>query len=68
MAVVHRLRFMHHFYQSLYLFDYAMTNSVGEGNINGIYKHLNASLELIPQIKKTMEKGTQPIPASNRVS
>uniref|UniRef100_A0A1B0C6Q6 Helicase MOV-10-like beta-barrel domain-containing protein n=1 Tax=Glossina palpalis gambiensis TaxID=67801 RepID=A0A1B0C6Q6_9MUSC len=53
---------MHHFYQSLYLFDYAMTNSVGEGNINGIYKHLNASLELIPQIKKTMEKAVCPNP------
>ncbi|KAL9921495.1 N-alpha-acetyltransferase 35, NatC auxiliary subunit homolog isoform X1 [Glossina fuscipes] len=65
MAVVHRLRFMRHFYQSLYLFDYAMTNSVDEGNINEIYKHLNASLELIPQIKKTIEKGTQPISGSD---
>lgn len=62
LAVVHRLRFMRHLYQFLYLIDTAMTNAVDENIINEIYKHLNASLELIPQLKKTIEKGTQPLP------
>lgn len=60
MAVVHRLRFMRHFYQALYSFDNVMASSVDEAAINEIYKHLNASLELTPQIKKIIEKGTQP--------
>ncbi|XP_013109399.1 N-alpha-acetyltransferase 35, NatC auxiliary subunit homolog isoform X2 [Stomoxys calcitrans] len=64
MAVVHRLRFMRHFYQAIYSFDCAMVSKVDEPTINDIYKHLNASLELTPQIKKTIDKGTQPKPES----
>lgn len=60
MAVVHRLRFMRHFYQAIYSFDCAMKSVVDEPTINDIYKHLNASLELTPQIRKTIEMGTQP--------
>lgn len=60
MAVVHRLRFMRHFYQAIYSFDCAMATKCTEATINDIYKHLNASLELTPQIKRTIEKGTQP--------
>lgn len=60
MAVVYRLRFMRHFYQAIYSLDCAMVNSIDEVVINEIYKHLNTSLELTPQIKKTIEKGTQP--------
>lgn len=62
MAVVHRLRFMRHFYQSIFLFDFVMGTAPQESNMNEIYKNLNASLELIPQIKRTIEKGIQPIP------
>ncbi|XP_075167987.1 N-alpha-acetyltransferase 35, NatC auxiliary subunit homolog [Haematobia irritans] len=65
MAVVHRLRFMRHFYQAIYSFDCAMVSKVDEPTINDIYKHLNASLELTPQIKKTIDKGTQPKPGSD---
>uniref|UniRef100_T1PG63 Protein MAK10 homolog n=1 Tax=Musca domestica TaxID=7370 RepID=T1PG63_MUSDO len=60
MAVVHRLRFMRHFYQAIYSFDCAMKSVVDEPTINDIYKHLNASLELTPQIRKTIDMGTQP--------
>ncbi|KAI8127014.1 putative N-alpha-acetyltransferase, 35 NatC auxiliary subunit [Lucilia cuprina] len=65
MAVVHRLRFMRHFYQAIYSLDCAMVNSIDEAVINEIYKHLNTSLELTPQIKKTIDKGTQPIEGSD---
>ncbi|XP_039954973.1 N-alpha-acetyltransferase 35, NatC auxiliary subunit homolog [Bactrocera neohumeralis] len=65
MAVVHRLRFMRHFYQSIFLFDFVMGTAPQESNMNEIYKNLNASLELIPQIKRTIEKGIQPIPNSD---
>lgn len=60
MAVVHRLRFMRHFYQAIYALDCALIKSIDEAVINDIYKHLNASLELTPQIKKTIDMGTQP--------
>lgn len=61
LAVVYRLRFMRHLYEFLYQIDMAMSTVVTEYNINEIYKHLNASLEVIPQLKRTIEKGTQPL-------
>ncbi|CAD6998595.1 unnamed protein product [Ceratitis capitata] len=65
MAVVHRLRFMRHFYQSIFQFDCVMASAPTESSMNEIYKNLNASLELIPQIKRSIEKGIQPIPNSD---
>ncbi|XP_037941974.1 N-alpha-acetyltransferase 35, NatC auxiliary subunit homolog, partial [Teleopsis dalmanni] len=60
MPVVHRLRYMRHFYHAIYLFDFATSTSPDEAIINEIYKNLNATLELVPQIKRTIDKGTPP--------
>ncbi|XP_017479864.1 PREDICTED: N-alpha-acetyltransferase, 35 NatC auxiliary subunit homolog [Rhagoletis zephyria] len=65
MAIVHRMRFMRHFYQSIFQFDCVMATAPIESNMNEIYKNLNASLELVPQIKRTIEKGIQPAPNSD---
>lgn len=58
LAVVHRLRFLRHFYRSISTFNDAIPS---EAVINDIYKDLNASLELVPQIRRTIDKGTQPV-------
>lgn len=63
-AVMNRLRFMRFLFQSLYLFWPKKDVSPGEAEIAEIQRNLSAALELVPFIRKTIEKGTQPEPNS----
>ncbi|XP_055838037.1 N-alpha-acetyltransferase 35, NatC auxiliary subunit homolog [Episyrphus balteatus] len=61
LAVVHRLRFMRFLFQSILQLQPDMGRpSAGEAELAEIHKNLNAALELVPLIKRTIEKGTQP--------
>lgn len=65
LAVVHRLRFMRFLFQSiLQLQPDVGRPSAGEAELAEIHKNLNAALELVPLIKRTIDKGTQPEPDS----
>lgn len=62
MAVVHRLRFMRFFFQSIHQLEPGNGPPPDEAKIAEIHKNLNAPLELMPLIRRTIDKGTQPVP------
>lgn len=64
LAVMHRLRFLRFLFQSLFTFWVKKETSYGEQDITEVQRYLNAALELVPLIRKTIEKGTQPEPNS----
>lgn len=61
MAVVHRLRFMRHLFQAIYQVELMTGVESAEEAVNEIYKSLNVASELLPLIKRTIERGTQPV-------
>lgn len=61
MAVVHRLRFMRHLFQAIYQVELMAGVESAEEAVNEIYKSLNVASELLPLIKRTIERGTQPV-------
>lgn len=61
MAVVHRLRFMRHLFQAIYQVELMAGVESAEEAVNEIYKNLNVASELLPLIKRTIERGTQPV-------
>ncbi|KAH8261515.1 hypothetical protein KR044_010547, partial [Drosophila immigrans] len=64
MAVVHRLRFMRHLFQAIYQVELMASAESAEEAVNEIYKNLNVASELLPLIKRTIERGTQPVEGS----
>ncbi|XP_070134404.1 N-alpha-acetyltransferase 35, NatC auxiliary subunit homolog isoform X2 [Drosophila bipectinata] len=60
MAVVHRLRFMRHLFQVIYQVEQMATIESSEDTMNEIYKNLNVASELLPLIRRTLDRGTQP--------
>ncbi|KAH8284585.1 hypothetical protein KR018_004942, partial [Drosophila ironensis] len=60
MAVVHRLRFMRHLFQVVYQVEQMANIDIGEETLNEIYKNLNVASELLPLIRRTLDRGTQP--------
>ncbi|EDW02290.1 GH21912 [Drosophila grimshawi] len=64
MAVVHRLRFMRHLFQAIYQVELMVGASSAEEAVNEIYKNLNVASELLPLIKRTIDRGTQPVEGS----
>ncbi|ALC40550.1 CG4065 [Drosophila busckii] len=64
MAVVHRLRFMRHLFQAIYQVELMSSAESAEEAVNEIYKNLNVAAELLPLIRRTIERGTQPVEGS----
>lgn len=60
MAVVHRLRFMRHLFQVIYQVEQMANIESSEETMNEIYKNLNVASELLPLIRRTLDRGTQP--------
>ncbi|XP_030368987.1 N-alpha-acetyltransferase 35, NatC auxiliary subunit homolog [Scaptodrosophila lebanonensis] len=65
MAVVHRLRFMRHLYQAIYQVELLSVAESAEEGVNEIYKSLNVAAELLPLIRRTIDRGTQPVEGSD---
>ncbi|EDW32490.1 GL10417 [Drosophila persimilis] len=64
MSVVHRLRFMRHLFQVIYQVEQMAANDTAEDTISEIYKNLNVASELLPLLRKTIDRGTQPVEGS----
>ncbi|XP_068144269.1 N-alpha-acetyltransferase 35, NatC auxiliary subunit homolog isoform X1 [Drosophila tropicalis] len=64
MSVVHRLRFMRHLFQAIYQVELMAGADSAEEAINDIYKNLNVASELMPLIRRTIDRGTQPVDGS----
>lgn len=65
LAVMHRVRLLRFLFQSLFLLWPRKDTTFGEPVLVEVQKNLNAALELLPFIKRTVEKGTQPDPKSD---
>lgn len=59
MAVVHRLRFMRHLFQVIYHVEQMASNDTVDDKVD-IYKILLVASEMLPGIRNTLDRGTQP--------
>ncbi|KAH8254518.1 hypothetical protein KR032_010600, partial [Drosophila birchii] len=60
MAVVNRLRFMRNLFQVIYQVEQMPNADTSDETINEIHKNLKVAMELLPLIRKTMDRGIQP--------